>query len=228
MSPLWASLLLQKRGMKLYGISGLGADERVFKKVNEFLSEPIIYVPWIEPEPKETLSHYAKRLSTTIDTSESFALVGLSFGGMIVSEMNKHVRPERSVIISSAACMYELPGYFRGIGRLNLVPYIPERLLSLPVPLLDAVMNLKRQDSKELMHEMVHATDREFIKWAVQAILTWENEEIPKNLTRIHGSVDRVLPVKTDVDDLLEGGHLVIMDEYRRIAEAIQRSIPVS
>ncbi|NNC83164.1 MAG: alpha/beta hydrolase [Flavobacteriales bacterium] len=211
--------------MKIYGISGLGANERVFDQVNTFLDEPITYVPWITPKPKESLASYAQRLAGGLDTDEPFALVGLSFGGMLACEMSKHIDPETIIIISSAACRSELPSYFRRIGSLNLVPYIPAQLMQLPLPLLDAVMNLKRQESKDLIHEIAHQTDRAFVKWAVQAILTWDNEDVPSNLKRIHGKADRVLPLKVDADDLLDGGHMVIIDEPEKVARLIQKEL---
>jgi pimeloyl-ACP methyl ester carboxylesterase len=212
--------------MHIYGISGLGADERVFEAVNEYLENPITYVPWLQPEPHETLAHYAERMAGTLDTQDPFILVGLSFGGMIASEMNKHVHPEKTIIISSCACADELPIYFRGVGRMNLVPYIPTRLMQLPPPLVEAVMSLKKQASKRLIHDIMEHTDREFLKWAVQAILTWDNTEVPDRLKRIHGRADLLLPLKVTADEILEGGHLVIVEEPRLIAEAIQRSFP--
>jgi pimeloyl-ACP methyl ester carboxylesterase len=211
--------------MKVYGISGLGADERVFQKVNEFLDEPITYVPWIDPEPKESLSHYAKRLAGTLDTSQPFSLVGVSFGGMIATEMNKVLKPERTVIVSSAATKDELPIYFRGVGRLNLVQYIPTSLMRVPTPLIDVITSVKKEESKALVHDIMNSTDRDFLKWAVQCILTWDNTEVPSNLKRIHGKADRLLPLKAEADDILEGGHLVIMDRPEEIAELIKKEL---
>ncbi|NND93506.1 MAG: alpha/beta hydrolase [Flavobacteriales bacterium] len=211
--------------MRIYGISGLGADERVFQRVNEYLGEPIHFVPWIDPQPKETLSHYAHRLAETIDTSEPYCLVGVSFGGMIATEMNKIINPEKTIIISSAATKDELPLYFRGAGRLNLVPYIPKSLIQVPRPLLDVVMSVKKQESKNLVRDIVKTTDKDFLKWAVQSILTWDNEEIPNNLRRIHGKADRVLPLKADADKIIEGGHLVIVDEPQEIAQVLEEEL---
>ena len=185
--------------MKVYGVSGLGADERVFERVNAYLEEPITYVPWIRPEANETLAHYAQRLSETIDTSEPFALVGISFGGMLSTEMNKHIKPERTILVSSCACREELPSYFRGVGRLNLVPYIPEQLMQVPGPLLEVILDLKEKESKKLMRDIIGSTDRSFIKWAVQAILTWDNTEIPSNIKRIHGKADRVVSIESSL-----------------------------
>lgn len=211
--------------MRIYGISGLGADERVFDQVNEYLKEPITYVPWIDPEPEESLRHYAHRLAKTINTDEPFSLIGLSFGGMLASEMNKVIKPERTLIISSAASKDELPRFFRGVGKLNLVPNIPKRLIQFPDAILDTFMSVKKPENRELVHQIMKDTDLDFLKWATQSILTWDNEEVPRNLKRIHGNSDLVLPLKTEADDLMEGGHMVIIEEPEQMAKLIEKEL---
>lgn len=86
--------------MKIYAISGLGADERAF----QFLEFPyeVVHVKWITPEGDESMSSYAKRLCAQVDTSEPFALVGLSFGGMLATEMCKFIKPVHTILLSSA------------------------------------------------------------------------------------------------------------------------------
>ncbi len=88
--------------MNLYFISGLGADKRVFEK----LVLPEIFTIRISNgcgRKKRSLEHYCRRLSEQIDTSGSFSLVGLSFGGVIATEMSKFLRPVQTVLISSFA-----------------------------------------------------------------------------------------------------------------------------
>ena len=47
--------------MKIYGISGLGADKRVFEYLT--LDYQFIPIDWIKPEDKETIEEYSLRLS---------------------------------------------------------------------------------------------------------------------------------------------------------------------
>ena len=211
--------------MRIYRISGLGADKRVFLRVNEYLKQPIEFVPWIEPTSKETLRSYAHRLAGTIDTSEPFALVGVSFGGMISSEMNKIIAPERTVLVSSAACRKELPSYFRGAGRLGIVPYLPNRLLNVPKPLINVVASLKDAGQRAMVHDIMEQTDPGFLKWAVQSILTWDNDEVPNNIRRIHGKADRLLPLKAKANEVVEGGHLVIVQRPKEMAGLIEKEL---
>ncbi|MCB0541677.1 MAG: alpha/beta hydrolase, partial [Bacteroidetes bacterium] len=85
--------------MKIFGISGLGADERVFKKLT--LNYNINTVKWLKPHKKEELKNYIKRLSVEIDDSQPFVLIGVSFGGIVAIELSKILKPEAVIIISS-------------------------------------------------------------------------------------------------------------------------------
>ncbi|RYD69520.1 MAG: hypothetical protein EOP53_27030, partial [Sphingobacteriales bacterium] len=64
--------------MKVYFISGLAADCRVFKRIQLPAGFESVYLDWIPPLPNESLQSYAMRMAESIDTNEPFALVGLS------------------------------------------------------------------------------------------------------------------------------------------------------
>lgn len=88
--------------MRVYCISGVGADHRAFQRLN-IPDHELIAVPWIEPLSNESLSSYANRLGASIDTKEPFALLGLSFGGMLAAEMAALLKPRKLILISSIA-----------------------------------------------------------------------------------------------------------------------------
>ena len=55
------------------------------------------------------MESYAKQLVQQIDTTEDVILIGVSFGGMVISEINKLINSKKSIIISSAQNKYEIP-----------------------------------------------------------------------------------------------------------------------
>jgi hypothetical protein len=67
--------------MKVYFISGLGADERAFQRLVFPQSWTVSHLQWIEPARGESLESYVARFSKLIDSTAPFALVGLSFWG---------------------------------------------------------------------------------------------------------------------------------------------------
>ena len=53
--------------------------------------EPV-FLEWIDPVKNETLKNYALRLAEGINTNEPFAIIGLSMGGMITSEIARTIQ----------------------------------------------------------------------------------------------------------------------------------------
>ena len=106
--------------MKVYFISGLAADKRVFKNILVPPHCEIIHLDWIPPVKKETLAAYSLRLAKKIDVEEPFSLVGLSMGGMIAAEIARHHRPAQVILISSVPSSEQLPVYFKWAAMVNL------------------------------------------------------------------------------------------------------------
>ncbi|MFT6337757.1 MAG: surfactin synthase thioesterase subunit [Halioglobus sp.] len=84
--------------MILYKIGGLGADERVFKKLK--LNSRSISINWLSLKSQESLQDYTLRLSKQIDQSQEFGIIGVSFGGIIAIELSKILNPKTVILIS--------------------------------------------------------------------------------------------------------------------------------
>jgi len=99
---------------KVYFISGLGADKRVFSFLDLSFCVPV-FIEWITPLKKESLESYALRLSKNIPEINP-TIVGISFGGMLATEIAKANPDIKAIIISSNKTSAELPNLFR-IGK---------------------------------------------------------------------------------------------------------------
>ena len=62
--------------MKIYAISGLGANEQVFEKLRFLSDYELIFIPWLIPLFGESIEDYAARIAQSIDISQDFVLVG--------------------------------------------------------------------------------------------------------------------------------------------------------
>ena len=167
-------------------------------------------------------------MAEQLPSSEDFALVGLSFGGMISSEIRKIRRPKKTILLSSAACKDELPLLYRGAGKVQLTKLIPANLMRAPHSLLHFGMSLKKEENKHLMDSIMEETDRDFLKWAVGAITTWDAIQPPEDVVRIHGDKDRIIPLKVKADHLISGGHMIVMEEAELVSKAITESLALS
>src|SRR5687767_12739166 len=125
MAIIWEVNLQRDPIMKVYFISGLAADKRVFKYISLPAGCEAVHLEWITPQKDETLASYALRLAAAINREEPFALVGLSFGGMLATEIAKQYKPAVTILISSVPVAKQLPGYFRMAGKMGLHKFVP-------------------------------------------------------------------------------------------------------
>lgn len=213
---------LDSNRLKIYGISGLGADKRVFDYLK--LNAKFYPIAWIEPLKNESISEYSKRLSQVIDTSKKFCLIGVSFGGLIAVEMNKFILPELTILISSAETKNEIRPMFRFFGKLNLIKIIPVKLFKPPVWLLSYFFGTRKT---QLLKNILDDTDLPFAKWAVNELVNWENVSRIENVIKIHGSKDRLIPVRGErkMEIIKDGGHFMIVDKADEISNIINSKL---
>ena len=204
--------------MKVYFISGLAADSRVFKYIQLAEEHEIVHLNWIKPFADETLSSYAMRLAEKIDVSEPFALIGLSMGGMIAAEISQKYRPVKTILISSVPCSLHLPGYFKWAGRWKLHKVLPAGIFKMSSIVKRSFTNETRED-KKLLRQIIRESDSHFVQWAMGAIITWKQEQIPSSYIHIHGTSDELLPAKyTQPTHLIKkGGHLLVMTRAEEV-----------
>ena len=209
--------------MKIFGISGLGADKRVFKYLT--LEHELIPVDWIKPKPKEPIVEYSKRLikEYEIGNTSDFGILGVSFGGLIATEISKLTKPKFTILISSVETRTELSGIIKIAGKSKLIELIPEKLLNPPKVIAHFMFGT---ENKELLNSILADTDLNFTKWAIRELMNWENKTHLPNLIKIGGTKDKLLPPKGDNTILIEKGeHFMIVDKAKEISNIINERI---
>jgi len=205
--------------MNAYFLSGLGADKRAFQKIVLPDNYKIKHIEWIQPLKRETFAHYCIRLTDQMDLQKPFVLIGLSFGGIVVTEFNKILHPKKSIIISSVSEKSQLPWYFKVAGRTYLNVFIPPWLLKTPNPFAYWIFGTKTNEEKVLLKQILKDTEPVYLKWAVNRLLKWKNNDKPEGLIHIHGNEDKIFPIKNlKPDYVIEGGrHLMILSNADEI-----------
>ncbi len=204
--------------MKVYFISGLGADRSIFKHIQLPSHCQPVYLDWIPPFKNESLAGYAQRLAEKINPSENFSLVGLSMGGMISVEITRHFKPLHTILISSISSSRHLPKYYRYLGALQLHKYIPISLMQNGA-ILKRLFTFETAEDKRMLKVMIRRIDVDFIRWGMEAILKWKSAEPPGRIIHIHGTHDEILPRRfTRPTHLIsKGGHLMVMNRAGEI-----------
>jgi pimeloyl-ACP methyl ester carboxylesterase len=206
---------------KIYLFSGLGADHRVFQFL-DFKGFETFVIQWIKPQSNESIENYAKRLTDQIKADKPI-LIGLSFGGMIAIEVAKHIPTEKIILISSAKTKKEMPFYYRFAGTLKLHKLLPVELLKRANAFSYWLFGTKTKDEKQLLKSILQDTEPVFLKWAIDKIVSWTNAVEHDNLKHIHGTGDRILPIRYIKSDrkINNGGHFMIVSEADKIMGTI-------
>lgn len=204
--------------MKVYFISGLAADRRVFRNIRLPEGYETVYLDWITQLPGESLESYAARLAKKIDTTEKFVLIGLSMGGMIASEIAKTHHPQLTILISSVPVYSHFPRRFRLARKLKMHRLIPVSMFK-SASVIKRLFAPESREDKQVLLQLVKESDPAFIKWALGAILHWKNETVPIPMAHIHGSKDEILPVRytRPTHIIAKGTHLMVMNRAAEV-----------
>ena len=209
--------------MNVYFLSGLGADKRVFSKLSLDDRFDVHYIDWIPRKKKEPLHDYAVRLIAQMDTTKPFQLVGLSFGGIIASELSEIVHPEQIILISSTPTNIPISKFNRGLIKFLLFSPLAAPILKSANSFTYKYFGADTPELKTLLKQILHDTDSKFLKWALTRMSEWNHPNKVKNLYHIHGSADRLIPLKiVKPDTIIEGGgHLMIYAQHEEISRIL-------
>jgi hypothetical protein len=203
--------------LHVYFMPGMAANPSIFEyiKLPEDRFE-IHLLSWKIPTPNESLPSYAQRMLEEVQ-HENFALVGVSFGGILVQEMSKIKKPKSLIIISSVKISSELPPHMRFASKTKAYKVLPLGLLNY----MDQIEKLPVGDfikkRVQLYKQYLSVNEKEYLEWAIEHVVCWNQTEVIPNLIHIHGTADQVFPTKFIKDFIpLEGGtHIMILNKYR-------------
>jgi pimeloyl-ACP methyl ester carboxylesterase len=210
----------------LYFIPGLGADERLFSRL-KFPGYKKKFIKWIVPKENESLQHYAKRLSSQIDASKSFSLIGVSFGGMLAVEMSKFLKPRKVFLIASAKTNRELPASIHPFRYFPVYNFLPESMLHSAAIFNKNQFGIKNKEEEKLFTDMLLSCPKGYLKSAMQMILEWRNTSYPDNLIHIHGDKDRFFPVYKIKNPIVipEGTHFMPYHNAKEVEKIIVKEL---
>jgi pimeloyl-ACP methyl ester carboxylesterase len=201
----------------IYCISGFGADERVFSKIN-FLGNDVHFIKWIHPLQNESIAHYALRMREQIQHKDPL-FFGLSFGGILSIELAKMMSTERVIIISSIKTYHEMPRWMRLTGKMQLDKIVPLKSFDVIKPIENYNLGIENKEELQLVNEYRNSISPEYTNWSVHQILNWKNEWIPENIVHIHGRKDHIFPIRNVTADYVvdDGGHFMIMNKSEQV-----------
>ena len=209
--------------MKVYFISGLGADQRVF----QFLQLPgieKIYINWVDPLQHEELNSYSSRLIAQIDTDQEVILVGISFGGIIAQEISRIIPCKKVIIISSVKSPAEFSWQLSAVAFTGIYKLFPARFLKWTnVLTADFYFGIQSVDESKLLRQIILDTDNKFMLWAIARLMQWKNNNVQPDIIHIHGTSDRIFPARTikNYIKIDHGGHFMVVNKPEELSRIL-------
>ena len=202
----------------IYCISGLGADERAFSKLVVH-GYQLKVIKWLMPLADESVQDYAKRMRAEITEADP-VLMGLSFGGMICTEIAKQVPVKKIIIISSIKSAAELPLWLKTAAKLRLNKILPLRSTKLTEPLQNRILGVSTPEEKNLVRQFRKKADLPYTNWAVHQAINWKNDWEHPEIFHIHGDRDNLFPIKYVKPTFVvkNGGHFMIMNRAEEVS----------
>ncbi|MFT5751463.1 MAG: esterase/lipase [Flavobacteriales bacterium] len=192
---------------------GMAANPSIFEHIHLPKEKYTIhFLEWQIAEPKETMAAYALRMTKKI-VHEDVVLLGVSFGGILVQEMAKHIEVRKLIIVSSVKSKYELPRRMTLSRKLKLYKVLPTRLIEDIDTLAKYAFGETIKNRVELYKKYLSMNNRHYLSWAVKEMVCWDQEQVMPDIIHIHGAADKVFPIKYIKDAIIvEGGtHIMVI-----------------
>lgn len=201
----------------VYLMPGMAANPKIF----EYIKLPkerfaIHYLEWLIPTDNESLEDYAIRISGNIKYADC-VLIGVSFGGVLVQEISKHITYRKLIIVSSVKTMHELPKHMLLAKVTKVYKILPTKLATN----IDAIAkyafgsNVKKRLG--LYKRYMSVSDSTYLDWAIEQMVNWNQEDTIPNIVHIHGENDTVFPIKNieNCITIKNGTHIMILNKYK-------------
>ena len=216
-----------KEIIHVYFMPGMAANPSIFDHIDlpkdQFESH---FLEWVIPEINETLNEYAKRMVAKIGHNNP-VLIGVSFGGLLVQEMEKIIKCKKLIVISSMKSKNELPKRLKILKVTKAYKILPTQLIG-DIELLSKFVFGKIANKRiELYKKYLSVRDKRYLDWAIEQIIFWDQEIPNPNAIYIHGDKDAVFPHSAHGNCVIvEGGtHIMIINKYKWFNENLPKLI---
>jgi pimeloyl-ACP methyl ester carboxylesterase len=204
--------------------SGMGGDRRMLGPIRA-PGFDLITPDHLEPEAGEDLAAFAARTAERHSLGADDVVGGVSFGGMLASQISAQRRIAGAVLLASCHQPRRLPAGYRAVERFSRA--IPDALLGVRSwpPFVRARFAPIDPRNAEIMIEMAREYSPAMLRRFGRMIVAWPGvEKFSCPMLAVHGANDRILPAACIDADLVlpEAGHAFTLTHPEPINEAIQ------
>ena len=212
----------------VYFVPGLAASSTIFEHIHLPKDEFEVHLlEWLMPQENESLDAYAIRFAEKV-TLPNPVLIGVSFGGIVVQEMAKHLDVSKTIIISSIKSQDELPAimkFAKATGSYKLLPIAT--FLKVENTLRKYPLGNHINGRLELYEKYLSVRDPFYLKWSIDKIIHWKRGIADPNVVHINGDKDEIFAAKNikDFINVKGGTHIMIINRYKWFNENLPKII---
>tara|TARA_B100002019_G_C21233215_1_gene581262 strand:+ start:277 stop:954 length:678 start_codon:yes stop_codon:yes gene_type:complete len=191
----------------IYMMPGLAASSKIFENI--FLDNNMYTVhklDWIQPKKNERFKSFCLRISKKIKYKDP-VLLGVSFGGIIMQEIDKIIDARKLIIVSSVKSHNEYPAIYKIARDYQLNNVLPFGMFDNFIKLSMKLNINKLYRRIDLAERYLTERDEEYLEWSVKSLLNWKQDKYRPDIIHIHGDKDRVFPIENISNCItIEGG----------------------
>ncbi|MEO2058642.1 MAG: alpha/beta hydrolase [Mesonia sp.] len=200
----------------VYFMPGMAANPSIFEYINLPKKYVIHWLKWKIPYHNESMYSYITRMLEDVVHTDP-VLIGVSFGGVIVQEMAKLISVKRLILVSTVKSKHELPARMKLARKTGLYKILPTSLAGRIGDLEKLPVGEFTRKRAHLYKQYLSVSDKQYLDWAIQKMVCWDQEEPLEGTIHIHGDADLVFPIKNIKNCIvIEGGtHIMIINRFR-------------
>ena len=211
----------------VYLMPGMAANPSIFEHIrlpeNQF---QIHWLEWMMPYDKESLESYSKRMVAKIE-HDSVVLLGVSFGGILVQEMSKHMKLRKLFVVSSVKSKHELPKRMKLLKMTKAYKILPTQLVSNIDLLAKYAFGETITKRVELYKKYLSVSDKRYLDWAIENVIEWHQDQPNTDAIYIHGDKDAIFPHSCQGNCIVvKGGtHIMVINKFKWFNENLPKLI---
>lgn len=211
----------------VYLMPGMAANPSIFDNISLPETQFKLHkLHWEIPVKHELLGDYALRMTKKI-AHENVVLLGVSFGGILVQEMSKHIKLRKLIVVSSVKTKDELPKRFKILKATKAYKLLPTQLASNLDLLAKFAFGDIIKKRVALYKKYLSVNDKYYLDWSIAQVINWSQTEPIPGAIHIHGDKDMVFPhhCLSNCITINGGTHIMIIDRFKWFNENLPQLI---
>lgn len=210
----------------VYLFHGQGSDDRLFNHLRlDSHQFDTIHIHYPRIDRHDNLGEFAIQIIPQINQNTPYIFIGVSFGGMVISELMDSLNPQNAIIVSSAQNQNEIPSSYKMMRYIPIHRIMPAFMYKLGSKIAQPIVEPDRKKEKETFKAMLNAKSPRFLKQVTRLIVSWKKDDFNPDIIHIHGTNDHTLPYKKVHANytVQNGSHMMMLTQSDEINTLIQQ-----